>query len=80
MATLCTGNGQLTIEGVVPKIAVIDTSASSVILGRSFARRIDKCRHPLLTYGDSFITAGGNEDKSLGRCTLPIHFLLAKGT
>ena len=62
MATLCTGNGQLTIEGMTPKIAVIDTGASAVILGKSFAQKIDKCRSPYLAYGDSFITTGGNED------------------
>ena len=61
-------------------MAVLDTGASAVILGRTFANRIRKCRPPYLSHGDSFITAGGREDMSLGRGKLPLDFVLAKGT
>ena len=80
MATLNTGDGQLQIEGSTLSIAVIDTGASAVILGRTFARKIDKCRAPHLSYGDFFITIGGNEEASVGRSTRPIEFILGKGT
>lgn len=42
MATLVTTESQLQIEGLTPTIAMIDTSASAIILGRSFARRMKK--------------------------------------
>ena len=79
MAQLITTDGQLEIEGIVPRIAVVDTGASAVILGRSFARRMDRCHPPWLVYGDSFITAGGHETKSLGRTKLHLKFVLSKG-
>ena len=80
MATLVTSDGQLRIEGLTPRVVVLDTGASAVILGRTFANRIRKCRPPYLSHGDSFITAGGREDMSLGRSKLALDFVLAKGT
>lgn len=80
MATLNTGDGQLQIEGFTPRIAVIDTGASAVILGRSFAIKIEKCTSPHLSYGDTFITAGGNEEASMGRSRAPIDIFMGKGT
>ena len=80
MATLVTDDGQLVIEGLTPRVAVLDTGASAEILGRTFANRIRKCWPPYLSHGDSFITAGGREDMSLGRSKLPLDFVLGKGT
>ena len=80
MATLVTIEGQLQINGVTPRIAVIDTGASAVILGKSFSCRIDRCKSEYLAHGDTFVTAGGHETPSLGKTRLLLEFILAKGT
>lgn len=67
MATLVTSNGQLQIEGFTPKIDVLDVSASAVILGRSFARRNEKCRPPYLSYAPYVSMARGMEVSPRGR-------------
>ena len=80
MATLINGDGQLQIEGLNPKTVVLDTGASSVILGRSFAAGMSKCRVPWLAAGGVFITANGQENESLGRTKQRLSIVLAKGT
>ena len=80
MATLINGDGQLQIEGLTPKIAVLDTGASAVILGRDFANAMAKCRTPWLARGGVFVTANGQENQSLGRTIKMLEFIIAKGT
>ena len=80
MATLINVDGQLQIDGLTPKTVVINTGASAIILGRSFARRMERCRPPWLHYGDVFITATGQEAPSLGRTKLMLEFVLDRGT
>ena len=80
MATLINVDGQFQIDDLTPRTAVIDTGASAIILGRSFARRMERCRPPWLHYGDVFITANGQEAPSLGRTKLMLEFVLASGT
>lgn len=48
MATLITTSGQLQIEGRTPKLAVLDTGAGAIILGRSFAKHIALCQPEFL--------------------------------
>ena len=80
MATLITTEGQLQVDGVTPRIAIIDTGAGAIILGRSFARKTDRCQFQYLAFGDTFVTATGQEKTSLGRTRLLLDFTLAKGT
>ena len=80
MATLITGQSQLIIEGRIPRVAVIDTGASSVIVGRAFGLHMDECQPENLIFGDTFVTAGGTKEKGLGRTINHLKFVLAKGT
>ena len=80
MTTLVTKGGELRIEGIAPRIAVLDTGASAVILGRNFAKQFRECRNQNLTHGDTFITANGTESAALGRSKMPLEFILADGT
>ena len=79
-ATLITTEGQLQVDGVTPRITIIDTGAGAIILGRSFARKINRCQFQYLAFGDTFVTAAGQETPSLGRMRLLLDFTLAKGT
>ena len=54
MSTILTTSGALLIEGHRPKVAVIDSGASSIILGKKFASKIDKCRPTNLVTSDTF--------------------------
>ena len=67
MVTLDTGGSQLVIEGRIPRVAVLDTGCSSIILGRTFARRMQRCSPKNLVYGDTFVTTGGTVERSLGK-------------
>ena len=80
MATLITTEGQLQVDGKTPRAAVIDTGARAIILGRSFAKSIDKCQSKYLAFGDTFVTAAGQDTPSLRRRRLFLEFTLAKGT
>ena len=80
MATLNTTHGELLVEDRVPGVAVIDTRASSIILGRAFGLHMERCQPPSLIYGDTFITAGGNSKKCIGKTKAYLTFTLAKGT
>lgn len=80
MTTLVTKGGEIRVEGIMSRIVVIDTGASAVILGRSFAQQFEQYQHPNLDYGATFITASGRKDRALGRITHPISFVLASGT
>ena len=59
MATLITGGSELEIDGKRPRTAVIDSGASSIILGKSFSEQIGRCRRENLIFGDTFVIAGG---------------------
>lgn len=63
-----------------PKVAVIDTGASAIILGISFASHLEKCHPTWLTFGDTFITTKGTKKKSLGHSKLLLGSVLTKGT
>ena len=80
MATLNTTHGELMVEGRIPRVVVIDTGASSIILGRAFGLHMERCQPRNLIYGDTFITAGGNSEKCLGKTKAYLSFTLAKGT
>ena len=80
MVTLITGQGQLTVEGHEPTIAVLDTGASAVILGKAFARKMFRCLPPYMAPGEDFITADGKTCKSLGNATEKLEFIIGKGT
>ena len=80
MSTLITGGSQILVEGLKPKICVLDTGCSAIILGRSFAHMMERCSYKNLTYGDTFVTAGGTEEKLLGRTKSQLTICLAKGT
>ena len=62
MATLATGGSELEIDGRRPRTAVIDSGASSIILGKSFSEQILRCRSEELIFGDTFVTAGGTTE------------------
>ena len=80
MATLATGGSELEIDGKRPRTAVIDSGASSIIMGRSFSEQIRRCRSEELIFGDTFVTAGGTTETCLGRTKHGLTFTLAKGT
>ena len=80
MVTLITGQGQLTVEGHEPAIAVLDTGASAVILGKGFARKMFRCLPPYMGPGEEFITADGKTCKSLGNAVEKLEFIIGKGT
>ena len=80
MTTLLTTEGQLQVDGKTPQVAVIDTRAGAIILGGSFANRIDRCQSKYLAFGDSFVTAAGQDTPASGRTRLLLEFTLAKGT
>lgn len=80
MATLVTGGSQLEVDGKRPRIAIIDTGASSVNLGRSFSSELRQCRKDELIFGDTFVTAGGNTENCLGRTKKHLSFTIARGT
>ena len=80
MTTLVTKGGGLWVEGIMPRIAVVDTDASAVIMGRSFAAKFEQCKFLKLDYGATFITASGREDQALGRTKQPINLVWAGGT
>ena len=67
MATLATGGSELEIDGRRPRTAVIDSGASSIILGKSFSEQILCCRPDELIFGDTFVTTGGTTETCLGR-------------
>lgn len=80
MAGLVKGGSQLEIEGRRPRVAVIDTGASAIILGNTFALYMEKCRPEWLAFGDTFITARGTQETCLGQSKLLFYFVSAKGT
>ena len=80
MATLATGGDELVIDGRRPRTAVIDSGASSIILGKSFSEQILRCRSEELIFGDTFVTAGGTTETCLGRTKHGLTFTLARGT
>ena len=41
---------------------------------------MERCSYKNLAYGDTFITAGGTEEKTLGRTRLQLTICLAKGS
>ena len=80
MATLITGGSQLEIDGKHPRTAVIDSGASSIILGKSFSEQLARCRPDELIFGDTFVTAGGTTETCVGRTKNGLSFTLARGT
>ena len=80
MATLATRGSELEIDGKRPRTAVIDSGASSIILGRSFSEQIRRCRPEEFIFGDTFVTARGTTETCLGRTKHKLTSTLAKGT
>ena len=80
LATLETGNGQLQIEGHVPKVAILDTGAGGIILGKSFAASLPLCHPSLLIPAGAFMTASGQEERNVLKTKHALTFILAKGT
>lgn len=79
MSTLDTHLGQLEIEGHVPKTAVLDTRAGTIIQGKSFAAKLLKCSDALLEPSTTFVTASGSEELGVRKTTMLLTFTLAKG-
>ena len=80
MATLNTNQGQIDIQGFVPKIAVVDTGAARIILGKKFAENIKLCGQGMLRPAGSFLTASGEEVTGLMKTAHCLEITLAKGT
>ena len=80
MSTLITTSDQLQIEGRTPTVAVLDTSVGAIILGKTFASRIEKCQPDLLQTAGTLITASGAEEKGFKKTAFLLNFTLAKGT
>ena len=80
MATLDTTGGTLEIEGFVPKVAVLDSGAGGLILGKSFAKQIDLCHEGLLTPAGAFLTPTGELITGVKKTVNTLSFVLAKGT
>ena len=80
MSTLITTARQLQIEGRTPTVAILDTGAGAIILGKTFASRIEKCQPQLLEKAGTLITANGAEETGLKKTTFLLYFTLAKGT
>ena len=59
---------------------MIDSDASSIILGKSFSEQIRRCLRENLIFGDTFVTAGGTTKTCVGRTRNGLAFTLAKGT
>ena len=59
LATLEIGSGQLQIEGHTPKVAILDTGAGGIILGKTFAASLPLCHLALLIPAGAFMTASG---------------------
>ena len=79
-ATLNTDSGQLQIEGHTPRVAILDTGAGSIILGKSFAANLPLCHPALLIPAGSFMTASGAEETNVQKTKHALTFVLAKGT
>ena len=69
MSTLITTSGQLQIEGRTPTVAVSDTGAGAIILGKTFSSRIEKCQPQLLEKAGTLTTASGAEETGLKNTT-----------
>ena len=67
-------------RGKAPRTAVIDSGASSIILGKSFSEQLARCRPEELIFGDTFVTAGGTTETCVGRTKNGLSFTLARGT
>lgn len=80
LATLPKKEGQLKIEGIIPATVVLDSGANSILVGRCYARRIDKCRSPWLANSSTFITANGQENLSLGKTRSMLDLVLCAGS
>ena len=80
MATLDTHKGQVEIQGFVPKIAVVDSGAARIILGKKFAENIKLCGKEMLRPAGAFLTASGEEVTGLMKTMHCLEITLAKGT
>ena len=80
MAMLVTSICHFQIEGHVPTVAVLDTRAGSIILGRKFANKLARCQPPVLVLAGFFITATGVGEHGVEKTTLLLSLTLAKGT
>lgn len=80
LAAFVTANGELDVDDEVSRRAVIDSGASSIVVGRDFAAKLLRCAQSNLVFGDSFTTAGGTKEQSLGRTKTHLTFTLARGT
>ena len=80
LATLDTGRGQLEIEQKVPRVAIMDTGAGKIILGKKFADTLALCDPTLLVPAGSFVTASGQVEKGVMKTKHALTFVLAKGT
>ena len=80
LATLETGSGQLQIEGHTPRVAILDTGAGGIILGKTFAASLPLCHPALLIPARAFMTTSGQEEKNVLKTKHALTFVLAKGT
>ena len=72
LATLKTRNGQFQIEGEVPKVAIHDTGARGIILGKTFAASLPLCYPSLLIPAGAFMTTSGQEEKNVMKTKHPL--------
>lgn len=82
MVTLHTLGRELEVDGVHPRMGrcVVDSGASSILVGLEFAAMLLKCRKERLIPGDTFTTAGGQKEKAVGRTMDQLKFTVARGT
>ena len=79
LATLDTEGDQLQIEGHTPRVAILDTGAGSIILGKTFAASFPLCHPALLIPAGAFMTASGQEENNVQKTKHALTFVLAKG-
>ena len=61
-------------------MAILDTGAGSIILGKTFAATLPLCHPALLIPAGSFVTASGAEEIGVQKTKHALTFVLAKGT
>ena len=70
----------LLVEGRVPTIAIVDTGACSILVGRNFAASIAHLEPRHLKKAPLIITACGQPSRPIGLSTISLDFILADGT
>ena len=70
----------LLVEGRVPTIAIVDTRACSILVGRNVVASIARLEPRHLKKAPLVITACGQPSRPIGLSTIPLDFILADGT